>query len=165
MADDPAQPIEMETSTAAAPTVVRRQIKWGDSDAAGVVYTPRFLHFAVEAAEVWFKELTGLHWLHYSQPRGIELPPIAVSLNFHHALWPDDTLDLTVRVTRIGRSSHTVTVAGHNQEGAHCFDSEVTYVAIDPKARKSVAMPEDLKKLMQDYQTACDARANSGADT
>ena len=162
MPDDtstPAEPAAEEVIVSTAPVVVRRYVKWGDSDAAGVVYTPRFLHFAVEAAEVWFKHLTGKHWLHFSQPRGIELPPITAHLDFHHALWPDDRLDLTVLVTHVGRSSHTVVVKGHNQDGVHCFDSEVTYVAIDPKIRKSVPMPEELADALRDYQAVCGSTA------
>lgn len=155
MPNDDARVTPDETIVGTSPVVVRRAVKWGDSDAAGVVYTPRFLHFAVEAAEVWFKHLTGAHWIHFSRPRGIELPPITAHLDFHHALWPDDTLDLTVRVAKIGRSSHTVTVAGHNQDGTHSFDSTVTYVAIDPVVRKSQPMPEELRAMLVAYQQAC----------
>lgn len=147
---------EDETVIATAPFIVRRTVKWGDADPAGVVYTPRFLHFAVEAAESWFIRLTGRHWRHLPEDYGIETPPIAANLRFHHALWPDDRLDLTVRVAAIGRSSYTVAVAGVNQDGVACFDSDVTYVAIDPAARKSVPLPDRLRAALETYRTACD---------
>lgn len=146
---------EDETVIAAAPFVVRRTVKWGDTDPAGVVYTPRFLHFAVEAVESWFTSLTGRHWRHLPEDYGIETPPIAANLRFRHALWPDDRLDLTVRVTAIGRSSYTVAVAGANQDGVACFEANLTFVAIDPAARKSVPLPDRLRTALETYRTAC----------
>lgn len=148
--------VDDESVLSAAPFVLRRVIKWGDTDAAGVVYTPRFLHFAIEAAESWFKHATGTHWVNLPSHYGIETPPIATNMTFHHALWPDDRLDLTVLLTKIGRSSYTVAVSGRNQDGVSCFENEVTYVAIDPKARKSLPLSEKLRNKLQAYQNACE---------
>lgn len=147
--------VDDESVLSAAPFILRRVVKWGDADAAGVVYTPRFLHFAIEAAESWFRRATGTHWVNLPSHYGIETPPIAANLTFHHALWPDDRLDLTVHLTKIGRSSYTVAVSGRNQDGVPCFDNEVTYVAIDPKARKSLPLPEALRGKLAAYQDAC----------
>ena len=33
------------------PFTARRRILWGDSDPAGVIYTPRIFHYAIETIE------------------------------------------------------------------------------------------------------------------
>ena len=35
----------------AIPFTIRRRILWGDSDPAGIVYTPRVFHYALETIE------------------------------------------------------------------------------------------------------------------
>ena len=45
-----------------APLIVRRIVKFGETDAAGIVYTGHFLDYALEAFEVWFRHVVGLTW-------------------------------------------------------------------------------------------------------
>lgn len=35
------------------PLVIRRRVKWGDCDPAGVVYTPMFSEYVISAAELF----------------------------------------------------------------------------------------------------------------
>ena len=41
------------------PFTTRRRILWGDSDPAGIVYTPRVFHYALETIEEWLIEMFG----------------------------------------------------------------------------------------------------------
>lgn len=153
---DKASPILLDEVIGEAPLVVRRFVKWGDTDFARVVYTTRFLDYMMEAAEVWFKRLTGEPWAEFGVARGITVPAVGCSLDFHHALGPDEQLDITVFLERIGRSSHTVSVKGHDRNGVHCFDGIVTFATIDPAAEKSVPMPDDLVARLNAYKRACE---------
>ena len=150
-------PINLEDVLAHAPMVVRRRIKWGEIDFARIVYTARFLDFALDAAEVWFTHVAGEHWAAFDLRWGVTVPVMACHLNFHHALHPNDQLDLTVYLDRIGRSSHTLRIEGHNQHRDHCFDSEITFATVDPDRQKSVPMPDDFVQRLDAYKKACES--------
>ena len=138
-----------------APVVVRRWVKWGEIDFARVAYTGKFLDYVLEAAEVWFKVVTGEHWAHFDLRHDMSVPVVGCNLDFHVALHPDDRLDLTVTLERIGRSSHGVAVNGHNQHGVLCFESALTFACIDPATERSVAMPDNFRRQLEAYKKAC----------
>lgn len=146
-----------EEVVADAPLVVRRYVKWGEIDFARVAYTGKFLDYMIEATETWFKHVTGEHWTTFDLRTELSLPVVGCSMDFHVALNPDDRLDLTVRIDHIGRSSHKLSVNGHNQHGVLCFEGIITYAVIDPKTNVSAAMPDDLRARLENYKKACDA--------
>jgi 4-hydroxybenzoyl-CoA thioesterase len=146
-----------EEVVAAAPLVVRRYVKWGEIDFARVAYTGKFLDYMVEATETWFKHVTGEHWAQFDLRTDLSLPVVGCALDFHVALHPDDRLDLTVRLDHIGRSSHKLSVNGHNQHGVLCFEGNITYAAINPDTGESVAMPDGLRAHLEAYRKACEA--------
>ncbi len=159
--DDAARPgtvIPIEEIVAEAPLVVRRYVKWGEVDFARVAYTGKFLDWVLESAEVWFKRTMGESWAGFNATRGVTLPAMGCTLNFHHMLNPDDEINMTVLLERIGRSSHTLKIVAHNQDGVHCFDGTLSFAAVDPATQKSVPMPDELKDRMTAYKAACEGR-------
>ncbi len=154
----PGTPIPIEEIVAEAPLVVRRYVKWGEVDFARVAYTGRFLDWVLESAEVWFKHTMGESWAGFNAKRGVTLPVMGCSLDFHHMLKPDDEINMTVLLERIGRSSHTLKIVAHNQDGVHCFDGTLSFAAVDPATQKSVPMPDELKDRMAAYKAACERR-------
>lgn len=137
------------------PYVIRRTVKWGECDPAGIVYTPRFLDFVVETAEAWFKEVTGLHWNATRRELGIGSPIVHASLDFHHAVWPEDSLDLTVELEGLTRATYTLIVAGHNADGTLCFRGKLVGALTDYKKMTSVRIPQDFRSRMEAYGEAC----------
>ena len=160
MANDPThspgEPVLIEEVVAEAPMVVRRYVKWGEIDFARVAYTGKFLEWVLESAEVWFKRTMGESWAGFNAKRGITLPVMGCALDFHHMLKPDDEVNMTVLLEHIGRSSHSLKIVAHNQDGVHCFDGTLTFAAVDPATQKSVAMPDELKARMTAYKAACE---------
>ena len=150
--------IPIEQIVAEAPLVVRRYVKWGEVDYARVAYTGRFLDWVLESAEVWFRRTAGESWIEFNAKRGITLPAMGCTLDFHHMLKPDDRIDMTVLLERIGRSSHSLRVVARNQDGVHCFDGTVTFAAVDPATAKSVPMPDEIKERFAAYVAACEGR-------
>ena len=134
-------PIPIEEIVADAPLVVRRFVKWGEVDFARVAYTGKFLDWVLESAEVWFKRTMGESWAGFNSKRGITLPAMGCSLDFHHMLKPDDEINMTVILERIGRSSHTLKIVAHNQDGVHCFDGTLSFAAVDPQLQSPSPCP------------------------
>ncbi len=152
----PGTVIPIEEIVAEAPLVVRRYVKWGEVDYARVAYTGKFLDWVLESAEVWFKRTAGESWAQFNGKRGISLPAMGCSLDFHYVLRPDDEINMTVLVERIGRSSHSLRVVARNQDGVHCFDGTVTFAAVDPATAKSVPMPDEIRERFAAYKAACE---------
>ena len=129
--------------------IIKRKILFGDCDPAGIVYTPRFSYFAVEAIHealnIWLKG-PGLRTL-----MGFDiLPPArAFSLAFLHPLTWDDEVSMNVSVDSIGEHSFSFLVEGFMANNTLAFTANLTHVCISPETREIVKVPEKLRALLQ----------------
>ncbi len=118
--------------------VHRRRIVWGDTDAAGIVYTPRIAHFVVEAVEVWFRERLSVEWL-----AGPHTPFVSLSCRFVSPMTPADTIDVEVSLVRAGRSALDFALVA--QAGSRlCWTAETTCVFVDGETFRSRPIPAEL---------------------
>jgi acyl-CoA thioesterase FadM len=132
---------------------ITRKVLFGDCDPEGIVYTPRFSYFAVEAVHealsVWLKG-PGLRTL-----MGFDiLPPArAFSLEFLYPVTWDDELSIQVSVNAIGEHSFSFLIegfiTGDAEEKTMAFTANLTHVCISPETKKIVAVPEKLRALLQ----------------
>ncbi|MGE5146374.1 MAG: acyl-CoA thioesterase, partial [Candidatus Eiseniibacteriota bacterium] len=143
-----------EPVLAAAPLVVRRVVKFGETDAAGVVYTGRFLDYTLEAFEVWFRHVIGLTW-QAQHAQGVGTPAVACSLEFSRPLRSGDILDIEVLIDRIGGGSYTTRTVGRNEAGEEVYVGMVTFASIQFADRKPVPLPPLYRERMTAYVTAC----------
>lgn len=128
---------------------INRKVLFGDCDPEGIVYTPRFSYFAVEAIHealnVWLKG-PGLRTL-----LGFNiLPPArAFSLEFLHPVTWDDELAMQVSVASIGEHSFSFLIEGFITKDIKAFTANLTHVCISPETKKVVHVPEKLRALLQ----------------
>jgi len=101
-----------EVASDLAVFVHRRRISWGETDAARIAYTARFLDFAMEAIEAWFYDRLGQSFYEFNVDEGIGTPFVRVELDFRSPLTPRDVLETEVLLHRLGRSSLHIGVAG-----------------------------------------------------
>ena len=148
-------PIDTIPKISDVPFVLRRRVQWGETDPAGIVYTARFLDYAVEAAEAWFSATVGYDWFKLNRELGIGSPMAHASLDFLQPLFPAEDFTLTVLVEAFGRSSITLRIAGRNLKGETCFQAKLVPVLIDPAKLKSRPMPADFAAKIAAYQQAC----------
>nr|WP_302056319.1 thioesterase family protein [Pseudomonas sp. SBB6] len=129
--------------------IVKRTVLFGDCDPEGIVYTPRFSYFVIEAVHdalaVWLSG-PGLRTL-----LGFDvLPPArAFSLEFLHPVTWDDELSIKVSVARVGRHSFTFFVEGRLASEVVAFTASLTQVCISPVTRAVIEVPEPLRVLLQ----------------
>lgn len=155
LAPDPtAAVIVDEPVLSAAPLVVRRVVKFGETDAAGVVYTGRFLDYALEAFETWFRHVIGLTWPQQAALK-VGTPAVSCHLDFSRPLRAGDQLDIEVRLDRIGSGSFTVRTIGHDQEAQQVFVATMTFATIDTGDRSPIRIPGRYRDRMAAYLTAC----------
>lgn len=141
------------------PFVHRRTILFGDTDAAAVVYTPRFTDYCMEAAEIWFRDYVGIDWFRHCTELGRGTPVVHMELDFTAALIGNDKLGVEVRIGRLGRSSVTLDFKGVRTRGEDkpvtCFTARLTFCFISTENRKALTIPEDERALIKAYIEGC----------
>ena len=135
------------------PFTVRRRVKWGNTDAAGVVYTPRFADFVVETNEMFSAWLLGGPACLKRAEAGFGMPVKALSLEFNRGLWPDDEVDITVRVLELRTRTFDVAIDGWTPEGENVFRSRLTPIMLaGERDRRSIPIPEFLRVKLEAYR-------------
>jgi acyl-CoA thioesterase FadM len=140
------RPIE----AAAAPFVHRRRILWGETDAARIAYTARFLDFAMEATEAWFRERLGAGWYELNLDHGVGTPFVHASLDFRSPLTPRDELETTVLLTRVGGSSLRFAATGRADGGRRLvYEGTLVCAFVDPAAMRPIRAPEVFRPALE----------------
>lgn len=142
------------------PYVHWRTIPFGDTDAAAIVYTPRFVDYCMEAVELWLKHYIGVDWyrINVQQQRGT--PVVHLELDFKGAVIAGDDLGVIVRVAKVGRASLSVDLEGIKAapgEGAHAaiFGASFTFCFTRTDLNKAISIPEEERLRLQRYQEKC----------
>jgi len=129
-----------------APYIHRLKVPFGHCDIAGIVYTPRFADYCIEAVEQFLQNEIGLNWYAINIDGDFSNPVMRMEVDFHHPVEIGDDLELAVRVTRIGRSSFTVTISGSKSADGSaaphaCFTGTLVLAFVDLKAKTSIPIP------------------------
>ena len=128
---------------------VRRRVEWADTDASGHYHYATALRL-FEAAESDLLDRLGLLGDVYGR-----LPRAHVSFDYRRVLWFRDTVEATVSVSELGRTSVTYgfeVVRG----GERCVGGRVVAVLVD-ESGSPVPWPERYRELL--------ASGDAGLDT
>lgn len=139
------------------PLVVRRRVKWGDCDPAGVVYTPTFSEYVISAAELFYGALFNTTPQRAKHEQGFGTPSRALAFDFRRSLRPDDEFDMTVTVAGIHSRTYVLDVTGRTLEGEVIFVATLTPVCVARDERRSIEIPPAFRQALEGYQAACDA--------
>ena len=143
------------TEAPPAPFVHRRVINWGDTDAARIVYTGRFLDFALEAIEDWFRAVVGCGWYEMNMDLGIGTPFVKAGIDFKAPLTPRDGLRTTVLVERAGRASITFNVIGERDDGVRSFTGTLVCCVVAAGEMKPMEIPAPWRERIDHYTARC----------
>jgi len=80
------------------------RVYWEDTDAGGVVYHARYVHFFERARSEWLRSL-GYNQLQLQQQHDLVFAIRTMNLDFVLPARMDDDLRVTVALTRLGRAS------------------------------------------------------------
>ena len=142
-----------------SPYVYRKTIPFGDTDAAAIVYTPRFSDYCMEAAECWFRDYIDFDWYYVNTCLGMGTPVVHMHIDFVAPLKGGDKLGVVVRVAKFGRSSLTLDFEGlrESDDGGqyHCFSGRFVFCFTSAKTGTSVPVPEQQREFIRSYCAAC----------
>lgn len=151
------KPLELRSVAFPAPFVQQRMVRFGDTDAAKIVYTVKFFDFAMDALDAWFSAVLEHDWYALNTEHGVSCPFVQCGLDFKAPLRPGQQVAIEILVTRRGRSSLQFLVRGFRPDGVLAFTGQWTCVFVDPASMKSVPIPAVFAQRISAYIEACGA--------
>jgi len=129
-----------------------RPIRWGDTDAAGIVFTAHYFDMCMEAIEAWFKQVIGEDWYTMNLESNIGTPFVHSELDFSSPMTPKDVLSIIVEVHRIGNSSLGFSVKGEKSESEKSvFNGKFTCCFCNMDNFQPIEIPEMIKTKINIY--------------
>jgi acyl-CoA thioesterase FadM len=154
--------ISTEHIISSIPLVIRRRVKWGDCDPAGVVYTVTFSEYVISAAELFYGSVFGTTPQRAKDEFGFGTPTRALEFDFRSSLRPDDEFDMTVTVEDIRTRTYVLQIAARTPECVDVFQARLTPVCVARGERRSIAIPARFRTALEQYRAACaDTRADA----
>jgi len=125
-------------------------IRFSHCDPAGVVYFPHYFDMFNGLIEDWYTEQLGVDYskLILSDRHGF--PYVHIETDFKIPSRMGEHLDLTLLLTRIGRSSLTVTIVGH-LAGAERLRARLVTTMTSLETQRSVELPHALRQKFEAY--------------
>lgn len=121
-------------------TTVIRQVLFGDCDPEGIVYTPRFSDFALEATHEAMSKALNQPSIRALKEMGVLIPVRAFNLEFLSPVTWDQNLELNVQVSAVTDHSFSFLVEGYAEEKIKAFSAEITYVTVSSSSKKKIAL-------------------------
>lgn len=134
------------------PFVVRRRVKWGDCDPAGMVYTVMFSEFVISTAELFYASLLGGPAYTKMTALGTTTPSRALSFDFQRSLSVDDEFDIEVRVVEVRTRTFVLEMTGRRLDGDVLFVATLTPICMPPRERRAMEIPAALRTKLEEYR-------------
>lgn len=147
--------ISTESVLSEVPLVIRRRVKWGDCDPAGVVYTVTFSEYVISAAELFYGALFGTTPQRAKEQQGFGTPSRALSFDFQRSLRPDEEFDMTVTVADVQSRTYVLDITARTPQGDVVFVAKLTPVCVAREERRSIDIPDSFRQALQGYRDRC----------
>jgi YbgC/YbaW family acyl-CoA thioester hydrolase len=130
---------------------IREHVRWSDIDRAGIIYYGQFLRF-FEIAETELFRSVGLPYSEVFDRLNVWLPRVQIHFDFHKPLVLDDLVEVSVHVSRFGRTSLTLRFEVHKEgEPDLVADGHVVLVCVDRSKFKPIPLPAELVERLKPY--------------
>ena len=135
---------------------IEERVRWGDVDAAGIIFYGSYIRF-FEIAETELFRAVGLPYGKVFDELNIWLPRVHLECDFHHATKLDDLLEVSTYVGRIGTTSLRLNfeVRRKDQNGELDPDPMATahfvLVCTRRDTLQPVPVPEELRRALAPY--------------
>lgn len=128
----------------AAPFVWPVRVYYEDTDAGGVVYHARYLHFLERARTEWLRSI-GVDQSRLKQERNLLFVVAKVSISFRRPACFDDALTVScVLVEKRGASLRFAQALHRVESGELLLEADVLAACVHAESFRPVALPRDL---------------------
>jgi YbgC/YbaW family acyl-CoA thioester hydrolase len=135
---------------------IEERVRWGDVDAAGIIFYGSYIRF-FEIAETELFRAAGLPYGQVFDELEIWLPRVHLECDFHRAAQLDDLLEVSVHIGKIGRTSLRLNFevrrkdkSGKLEEGL-IATAHFVLVSTRRDNLKAVPVPVDLRRALEPY--------------
>lgn len=126
------------------------EIRFGDTDPAGIVYSPVIFHYLHIALEEFFAARCGTSYAELVRQRRLGFPSVNVRAEFLRPLAYGDRARIEVEVRRIGRSSLALGYTIHRcSDGELAVRAEAVHVCVDLTALRPTPIPENYRQALE----------------
>ena len=128
---------------------IEERVRWGDVDAARIIFYGAYIHF-FEYAETELFRAVGLHYGVMFDELKIWLPRVHLECDFHRAARLDDLLEVTVYVGRFGTKSMRLNFEVRRGEEL-IATAHFVLAAVDQTTFETVPIPSELREKLAPY--------------
>jgi YbgC/YbaW family acyl-CoA thioester hydrolase len=128
---------------------IEERVRWGDVDAAGIIFYGAYIHF-FEFAETELFRAAGLPYGVMFDELDIWLPRVHLECDFFRAARLDDLLEVSVFVAKIGSSSL------RKNEPDLIATAHFVLVTVRRNTFESIPVPEELRTRLAPYTSSAD---------
>lgn len=133
---------------------VSREIRFSDSDPAGIVFYAEFFRMFNDLFEDWLVKRLGIDFADQFQNEQRMFPLVHVEVDFKEARRMGQKMDLSLILTKLGRSSICYDIMGHDDGLEILRGSFVTCIA-SKKSMRTIKIPAEFRLAMEEYMAAC----------
>ncbi|MGI9317836.1 MAG: acyl-CoA thioesterase [bacterium] len=133
-----------------APFVHPISVGWGDCDPAQIAYTANIPGWGLESIEAWYRACLGIGWFELNLQNGVGTPFVSLNFEFKSPITPLGKLLVSVYVKRLGKSSISHCLEGH-QNGTLSFVGNTVAAFVEASTMKSMPIPPNMRHSIQQY--------------
>jgi 4-hydroxybenzoyl-CoA thioesterase len=125
-------------------------IRFGDCDAAGIVFYPRYFEMVNRTVEDWFAGplAYGFRTMHLDDH--VSVPTVRFVVDFVQVSRLEDLLEFSLMIERLGESSCRLKIQAHCH-GELRIDVRQTIVFVDMAAMSPAPWPDALRAKMEPF--------------
>ena len=135
---------------------IEERVRWGDVDAAGIIFYGAYIRF-FEIAETELFRAVGLPYGKVFDELNIWLPRVHLECDFHRAAQMDDLLEVSVYVGKIGQTSLRLNFEVRRKNEAGEIEDKLmatahfVLVSTDRENLKPIPVPDQLRRALRPY--------------
>lgn len=130
---------------------IEERVRWGDVDAARIIFYGAYIHFFEFAETELFREV-GLHYGTMFDELKIWLPRVHLECDFHRVATLDDLLEVSVYVGRFGKKSMRLNFEVRRKGNEELIaTAHFVLAAVNQETFETVPIPSELREKLAPY--------------
>jgi acyl-CoA thioester hydrolase len=130
---------------------IEERVRWGDVDAARIIFYGAYIHFFEFAETELFREV-GLHYGTMFDELKIWLPRVHLECDFHQVARLDDLLEVSVYVGRFGTKSMRLNFEVRRKNSEELLaTAHFVLAAVNQNTFETVPIPSELREKLTPY--------------
>ena len=126
-------------------------VRFSHCDPAGIVYFPHYFDMFNGLIEDWYGQELGYDYAELIMGNRYGFPFVHIECDFKVPSRIGETIDLTLLVKRVGRSSLSITIVCH-RDGLERLRARMVTAMILLQTGKAVELPQALRDRIESYQ-------------